>query len=106
MDSSPFPTKAMDSVKIVGRWIDSSHELGEVHVFVTPVGGLIEPIMPDTKFRYWGQVIFTGDKPFWMGGPDHYIPGGADSVYASPEEALAAGRRRGEQFLVEAVRAK
>lgn len=68
MNSYPPHTKAMDSAKIVGRWINSSHELGEVHVFVAPVGGLIEPIMPDTKFRYWGQVIFTGDKPFWRGG--------------------------------------
>jgi hypothetical protein len=83
----------------VGRWHHERHEGGEVRVLITPIGGLIVPITPETRFRFWSHVVIDGEKPPERGGPDRYVPGGADGSFDSPEAALEAGIAGGRALI-------
>jgi hypothetical protein len=82
-----------------GRWHHEQHKGGEVRVLVTPTGGLIEPITPETRYRFWAHVVIEGEQAPERGGPNRYVPGGADGSFDSPEAALEAGIAGGRALL-------
>jgi hypothetical protein len=48
---------------ILGKWHIENYKGSEPRVFVTPTGGLIEPITSDTRFRFWAHVVLSGEAP-------------------------------------------
>jgi hypothetical protein len=78
---------------IVGKWHSENYKESEFRVFVTPMAGLIEPISPDTQFRFWGHVVLSGEDPPERGGPQRWIRQELVAAFASPRAALDAGIR-------------